>query len=130
MYHLSDMVLRSIQSFQMRLNPGIIDTQEFCRACHSVNIEMLALGPLFIHEAKNRIIRLGVLEDNSGNLEESSAKLRRAALGDTAGFGIESAGLIRHFRFQIPPYLQARLSAASQNSLPGCQSYPPALQAG
>ena len=62
-------------------------------ASATVDIEVLALGPLFVHEAKNRIIRLGVLEDHAGNLKQSSAQMRRAAFGDPARFGIEGAKL-------------------------------------
>ena len=93
-YYLSRMVLLSIQGVQMCLNSGVIDTQEFGRTSHGVNIEVLALGPLFVHEAENGIVRPGVLEDYAGYLKQCSAQMRRSALGNSAGFGIEGARLI------------------------------------
>lgn len=93
-YYLSRMVLPSIQGIQMCLNSGVIDTQEFGRACHGIDIEMLAFGPLFVHKPKNRIVKFGVLEDYAGDLKQCSAQMRRSALGNSAGFRIEGAGLI------------------------------------
>ena len=51
----------------MRLHSGIVDAQEFGCAGHSVNIEVLTLGSLFVHELKYGIGRVRVLEDCAGD---------------------------------------------------------------
>ena len=53
----------------MRLHSGIVDAQEFGCAGHSVNIEVLTLGSLFVHELKDGIGRVRVLEDRAGDHE-------------------------------------------------------------
>lgn len=84
----------------MCLNSGVIDTQEFGHTSHGVDIEVLALGPLFVHEPKNRIIRLGVLEDYAGDLKQSSAQMRRVALWSFSASDFEKRypALAHHLR--------------------------------
>ncbi len=79
----------------MRLYPGVIDAQELGSTSHGIDIKVLALSPLFVHELKNGIVRVGVLEDRAGNHEQGFSQMRRAALGDAAGLGIECTGLER-----------------------------------
>ena len=71
----------------------MINTQELCRPCHHVDIEVLPFGPLPIHELKNEIAGIKVLEQNACDLEQRSAQMWRATFGDAAGFGIKRAGL-------------------------------------
>ena len=80
-------------SLQMRFYPGIVDTQELGGTGHHVNVKVLALSPLFIHELKYGIGRVRVLEDCAGDHKQGFSQMGRAAFGDTAGFGIERAGL-------------------------------------
>ena len=79
----------------MRLHSGIVDAQEFGCAGHSVNIEVLTLGSLFVHELKYGIGRVRVLEDRAGDHEQGFSQMGGAALGDAAGFGVECARLER-----------------------------------
>ena len=92
---LSGSICSTIQRRQMRLYPGIVDTKELGCAGHHVNIKVLALGPLFVHELKYRVVRVRVLEDCAGDHEQGLSQMWRAALGDTAGFGVECTGLER-----------------------------------
>ena len=79
----------------MGLHPGVVDAQKLGRTGHGVDIKMLTLGPLFIHELKYGIGRVRVLEDRAGDHEQGFSQMGRAALGDAAGFGVECAGLER-----------------------------------
>ena len=79
----------------MRHHPGIVDTQKLGGAGHHVNIKVLALSPLFIHELKYGIGRVRVLEDRAGDHEQCFSQMGGAALGDAAGFGVECARLER-----------------------------------
>ena len=94
-FRLSGGVCLGIQRHQMSFYPGIVDTQELGRASHHVNIKVLALGPLFVHELKYGIGRVGVLEDRTDDHEQGLSQMGRAALGDTAGLGVEGTGLER-----------------------------------
>ena len=77
----------------MCLHSGVVDAQELSRARHSVDVEVFALGALFVHELKDRVGGIGVLEDGAGDLEEGPAQMGRTTLGDAAGLGIEGARL-------------------------------------
>ena len=79
----------------MCFHPGVVDTQEFGSAGHHVNIKVLALGSLFIHELKYGIGRVRVLEDCAGDHKQGLSQIGGTALGDAAGLGVECAGLER-----------------------------------
>ena len=85
----------------MCLHSGIVDAQEFGSTGHGVDIKVLALGPLFVHELKDWIGRVGVLEDDTGDLEQGSAQMGGTSFGDAARLGIECTrleGRRVHFR--------------------------------
>ncbi len=79
----------------MRFYPGIVDAQKLGGTGHGVDIKMLALGSLFVHELKYGIGRVRVLEDRAGDHEQGFSQMGRAALGDAAGLGVEGTGLER-----------------------------------
>ena len=79
----------------MGLHPGVVDAQKLGRTGHGVDIKMLTLGPLFIHELKYGIGRVRVLEDRAGDHEQGFSQIQGTVLGDVAGFGVECAGLER-----------------------------------
>ena len=92
-YDSSGGVRLGVQSRQVCLYSGIVDTQEFGRASHHINIKMLALGPFLVHELEDRVSRIRMLEDDAGDLEQCLAQMRGAPFGDAAGLGVECAGL-------------------------------------
>ena len=94
-FQLRGGVCLGIQRHQMCFHPGIVDAQELGSTGHDVDVKVLALGPLFVHELKYGIGRVGVLEDCTGDHEQGFSQMGRAALGDAAGLGVKSAGLER-----------------------------------
>ena len=92
-FQLSDGVRLGVQSRQVRFYPGIVDAQKLGCTSHHVNIKMLALGPLFVHELKYGIGWVGVLKNSTDDHEQGFSQMGRAALGDAAGLGVECAGL-------------------------------------
>ena len=81
---LSGGICPAVQRRQIRLYPGIVDAQELGRAGHGVDVKVLALGPLFVHELKYGVVRVRVLKDGAGNHEQGFSQMRRASLGDAA----------------------------------------------
>ena len=79
----------------MRFYPGVVDTQELGSASHHVNVKVLALGSLFVHELKDGIGRVRVLEDRADDHKQGFSQIGGTALGDAAGLGVEGTGLER-----------------------------------
>ena len=51
----SSAVIRRWLGTQKFSNTSVIDPQEFCTSCDGINVIMLSLGTLFVHEAVNSI---------------------------------------------------------------------------
>lgn len=78
-FRLSGGICSAVQRRQMSLYPGILDAKELGRTGHHVNVNVLALGLLFVYELKYRIGRVGVLEDRAGDHEQGSSQMGRAS---------------------------------------------------
>ena len=68
----------------MCFHSGIVNTQELSGTGHHVNVKVLALGSLFVHELKHRIGWAGMLEDGASDHEQSFSQMGRSLLRDTA----------------------------------------------
>lgn len=89
---LSSVGWHSIKRLQADPHSGIVDTQELSRT-GPYKLKMFALSPFFIHELKYGIGQIGVLEDCAGDHKQGFSQMGRATLGNTAGLGVERAGL-------------------------------------
>ena len=77
---LSSTGWRSIKRLQVRLHSGVVDAQELGCTRHSIDVEVLALGPLFVHELKYGIVRGRVLEDRAGDHKQGFPQMKGAML--------------------------------------------------
>ena len=57
-----------------------IDTQARNKLHLLVNIKVLAFRPLFVHELKDRVFRIGVLKDHTANGKQHPSKMWGASL--------------------------------------------------
>ena len=89
---LSGGIYPAVQRHQMRFYPGIVDAQELGDTGHGIDVKVLALGPLFVHELN---VRVGVLEDRTGDHEQGFSQMGGTAFRDAAGLGVKGAGLER-----------------------------------
>ena len=56
-----EVTLRLVQSVQIRLHRGIVNTEKFIRRGHHVNLVRFALRALFVHELVHRLVYRGIL---------------------------------------------------------------------
>ncbi len=73
-------ICSAVQRRQIRLYPGIADTQKLGGTGHGVDVKVLALGPLFVHELKYGIVRGRVLEDRAGDHKQGFPQMKGAVL--------------------------------------------------
>ena len=68
-----EVTLCLVQSVQIRLHRGIINTEKFIRRGHHVDLVRFALRELFIHELVHRLVHRGILEIHTHQQEKCSA---------------------------------------------------------